>query len=32
LDTLLRRRHGIRKDKRNHPHDVELEANLPKVE
>ncbi len=32
LDALLRRRHGLRKDKRNHPHDVELQADLPKVE
>jgi len=32
LDGLLRRRHGLRKDHRNHPHDVELDANLPKVE
>ncbi len=32
LDALLRRRHGLRKDKRNHPHAVELDANLPKAE
>jgi putative sigma-54 modulation protein len=32
LDALLRRRHGLRKDKRNHPHAVELEAVLPKTE
>ncbi len=31
LDLLLDRRHGRRKDKRNHPHDVELESELPKV-
>ena len=30
LDHLLERRHGRRKDKRNHPHDVELDAPLPK--
>jgi putative sigma-54 modulation protein len=32
LDRLLRERHGRRKDKRNHPHDVELEATLPKLD
>ena len=31
LDHLLERRHGKRKDKRNHPHDVELDTTLPKV-
>ncbi|MES2694151.1 MAG: ribosome-associated translation inhibitor RaiA, partial [Verrucomicrobiota bacterium] len=31
LDELVRERHERRKDKRNHPHDVELESNLPKV-
>lgn len=31
LDELLRRRHGQRKDKRNHPHEVELDADLPKT-
>lgn len=31
LDQLLERRQGRRKDKRNHPHDIELEAQLPKV-
>jgi putative sigma-54 modulation protein len=31
LDGLLRRRQGIRKDKRNHPHDVDLDAALPKT-
>jgi len=30
LDGLLRRRHGRHKDKRNHPHAVELDATLPK--
>lgn len=31
LDHLLERRHGKRKDKRNHPHKIELEAPLPKT-
>ncbi len=31
LDEQLRDRHERRKDKRNHPSDVEIEANLPKV-
>jgi putative sigma-54 modulation protein len=31
LDQLLQRRHGKRKDNRNHPHAVELEADLPKL-
>jgi len=31
LDHLLERRHGKRKDKRNHPHEVELDAALPKT-
>ena len=31
LDEQLRERHERRKDKRNHPHDVELAAELPKV-
>ncbi|MCF7688645.1 MAG: ribosome-associated translation inhibitor RaiA [Cephaloticoccus sp.] len=31
LDRLLRRKHREMKDKRNHPHDVELDANLPKT-
>ena len=31
LDGLLRRRHGLHKDKRNHPEAVELETVLPKV-
>jgi putative sigma-54 modulation protein len=32
LDGLLRRRHGQRKDDRNHPHGVEVGGNLPKAE
>lgn len=32
LDEQLRERHERRKDKRNHPHDVEIDAELPKVE
>jgi putative sigma-54 modulation protein len=32
LDGLLRRRHGLHKDKRNHPHAVELDTTLPKIE
>jgi putative sigma-54 modulation protein len=31
LDRLLSRRQGQRKDKRNHPHEVELDTELPKV-
>jgi putative sigma-54 modulation protein len=31
LNRLLRERQGRRKDKRNHPHDVELAAQLPKT-
>lgn len=31
LDKLLRDRHERRKDKRNHPNDVEIESSLPKV-
>ena len=31
LDRLIQRRAGRRKDKRNHPHDIELPAALPKV-
>ncbi|MBI5766523.1 MAG: ribosome-associated translation inhibitor RaiA [Verrucomicrobia bacterium] len=31
LDGLLRRRHGRRKDKRNHPHAAEIGAALPKL-
>lgn len=32
LDEQLRERHERLKDKRNHPHDVEIDANLPKVQ
>lgn len=32
LDGLLRRRHGLHKDKRNHPHATELGVTLPKAE
>src|SRR3954469_11475075 len=32
LDEHLRERHERRKDKRNHPHDVELDAELPKAQ
>ena len=32
LDVLLRRRSGLRKGKRNHPHDIELDATLPKID
>lgn len=31
LDHLLERRQGKRKDKRNHPHAVELDSALPKL-
>lgn len=31
LGHLLERRHDRRKDKRNHPHAIELDADLPKV-
>jgi putative sigma-54 modulation protein len=31
LDLLLQRRHGRRKERRNHPHDIELDANIPKA-
>jgi putative sigma-54 modulation protein len=31
LDEQLRERHERRKDKRNHPHDVEIDADLPKM-
>jgi putative sigma-54 modulation protein len=31
LDRLLHRRQGQRKEKRNHPHEVELETDLPKI-
>ena len=32
LDQLLEKRHGRRKDRRNHPHPVELETPLPKAD
>jgi putative sigma-54 modulation protein len=32
LDELLESRHGRRKDKRNHPKEIELDADLPKAE
>lgn len=32
MDHLLKRRHGRRKDKRNHPQDIELESNIPKAD
>lgn len=32
LDEQLRERHERRKDKRNHPHAVDLDANLPKAQ
>src|SRR3954470_8900312 len=32
LDQLLEKRHDRRKDRRNHPHPVELEAPLPKAD
>jgi len=31
LEHLLERRHGLRKDRRNHPHGIELDADLPKI-
>ena len=31
LDEQLRERHERRKDRRNHPHDVEVDADLPKA-
>jgi putative sigma-54 modulation protein len=31
LDGLLRRRHGLRKDHRNHPHEVDI-GDLPKAD
>jgi putative sigma-54 modulation protein len=31
LDEQLRERHERRKDRRNHPHDIEVEAALPKL-
>ena len=32
LDGLLRRRHGLRKDHRNHPHGVDVGGELPKAQ
>ena len=32
LDKLLRERHDRRKEKRNHPHEIEIAADLPKIE
>jgi putative sigma-54 modulation protein len=32
LQQRLLKRHGRRKDRRNHPHETEIEAQLPKVE
>src|SRR3954469_15933235 len=32
LDEQLRDRHERRKDKRNHPHDVEIDTELPKAQ
>jgi putative sigma-54 modulation protein len=32
LDGLLRRRHGLHKDKRNHPHGIDLDTTLPKAD
>lgn len=32
LDHLLERRHGRRKDRRNHPQPVEIPADIPKAE
>ena len=32
LDGLLRRRHGLQKDKRNHPHPIDIDTPLPKAE
>jgi len=31
LDRMLRRRSRIRKTKRNHPHDVDIPAEIPKT-
>ncbi len=31
LNKLIERRHGLRKDRRNHPHDIELAAAIPKA-
>lgn len=32
LSRQLKKRQGLRKDKRNHPHEVELDAPIPKTE
>lgn len=32
LDRLLERRHGRRKEKRNHPQEIELDAPIPKTD
>lgn len=32
LAKLLERRHGLRKDRRNHPGEIELEAAIPKAD
>jgi putative sigma-54 modulation protein len=32
LDGLLRRRHGLQKDKRNHPHPIDIDTPLPKAD
>jgi putative sigma-54 modulation protein len=32
LDQLIARRHGRRKERRNHPHDIELNSNIPKTD
>ncbi|MDF3058885.1 MAG: sigma 54 modulation protein/ribosomal protein [Rariglobus sp.] len=32
LTRLLERRHGLRKDRRNHPREIELDANIPKAD
>ena len=31
LDRQIAKRHEVRKDKRNHPHAIELDASLPKL-
>jgi len=31
LDQLIERRHGRRKERRNHPHDIELDSDIPKT-
>ncbi len=32
LDHLIERRHGRRKERRNHPHDIDLGSNIPKTD